>query len=240
MAPGFATTRWSLVLAAGASAEDSQAALAELCEIYWYPVYSFIRRRRSHGPDEPRDLTQEFFAGLLERRDVASADPNRGRFRSWLLKMVKNFLANDWDRITAKKRDFRQLSWPDAQDSDRRYLLEPAHAVDPERLYHRNWSFVLLERVLLRLREDCATRGKQELFEQVKGLLIGPEGDMPVYAPHAEALGMRADTLKVEVHRLRQHLGELLRAEIAELVDTPDEIQSEIDFLLASLTLPDA
>jgi RNA polymerase sigma factor (sigma-70 family) len=240
VAQGFATTRWSLVLAAGESAEDSQAALAELCEIYWYPVYSFIRRRRSNGPDDPRDLTQEFFAGLLKRHDVGSADPNRGRFRSWLLKMVKNFLANDWDRITAEMRDFRQLRWLDAQDPDRRYKLEPAHAVDPERLYHRNWAHILLERVLMRLREDCAARGKQELFEQVKGLLIGPEGEMPDYGPHAEALGISENTLKVNVHRLRRRLGDLLREEIGELVDTPEEIQREIDFLLASLSLPEA
>ena len=239
MAHQFVKTRWSLVLAAGDATEDSRKALAELCEIYWYPVYSFIRRRRGDA-EAAHDLTQEFFAQILARRDLERAERGRGgSFHGWLLTMVRNLLANDWKFRTRRKRDFRVLSSFDAEDSERRYMLEPAHCANPEQLYHRNQAYVLLERVLMRLRTECAnaSANKARIFEQVKALLIGPEGELPVYAPHAAVLGMEANTLKVEVCRLRKRLGELVHEEVSDLVATPEEVPREITAMLSSLSL---
>lgn len=236
----FSTTRWSLVLAAGAGeGEAARVALAELCRLYWYPVYAFVRRGgKAH--EDALDLTQEFFARLIERGDVASADQDRGRFRSWLLGALKHFLANEWDRATAQKRDVRRLSSIDAGDAETRYLREPSHAVDPEHLYHRRFALSLLERTLARLGEECATRGKADLFEQVKGLLVGDEADGATYASLAQPLATTAGALKVSVHRLRRRYGDLLRGEIAETVGSREEIADEIDFLLSALSLPEA
>ena len=235
----FRKTRWSLVLAARAGTEDSQNALAELCQIYWYPVYSFIRRRRGGDAEAARDLTQEFFAMILERRDIDLADCKQGSFGSWLRRMASNLLANDWHFRTADKRDFRLVSSLDADDADRRYQAETLHHADPERLYHRNEAYGLLERVFVRLRAECAAESatKAKLFEQVKALLIGPEGEQPVYAPYATALGMEAGALKTAVCRLRARFGELVHEEVGDLVATPEEIPGQIRFLLSSLSL---
>lgn len=236
----FSTTRWSLVLAAGAGeGEAARAALAELCRLYWYPVYAFVRRGgKAH--DDALDLTQEFFARLIERGDVAAADPQRGRFRSWLLGALKHFLANAWDRATAQKRDVRKLSSLDAGDAETRYLREPAHTVDPERLYDRHFALALLDRTLVRLRDECAARGKAALFEKVKGFLVGAEDEHPAYVELADSLGMTSGNLKVSIHRLRRRYADLLRAEIADTVGSRDDVEGEIDFLLAALAVPEA
>lgn len=236
----FSTTRWSLVLAAGAGeGEAARTALAELCRLYWYPVYAFVRRGgKAH--DDALDLTQEFFARLIERGDVASADPERGRFRSWLLGALKHFLANAWDRATAQKRDVRRLSSLDASDAETRYLHEPSDVLDPERLYHRRFALALLERTLGRLREECAARGKTDLFEQVKDLLVVGEADAATYAALAEPLGTSPGALKVSVHRLRRRYADLVREEIAETVRDRGEVEVEIEFLVSTLSAPQA
>src|ERR1700728_2764031 len=145
----FATTRWSLVLAAGQrSSPQSPAALATLCENYWYPLYAYVRRR-GHGADEAQDFTQAFFARLLEKNDLAAADPGRGRFRSFLLASLKHFLANEWDRARAQKRGGgRFVLSIDFGTAEERYRAEPSHAVTPEKIFERRWALVLLENVL--------------------------------------------------------------------------------------------
>jgi RNA polymerase sigma-70 factor (ECF subfamily) len=234
----FSTTRWSLVLAAGnASAEGAHEALAELCRLYWYPVYAFVRRR-GHAPEDSLDLTQEFFTRLIEQDSVKTADPARGKFRSWLLGALKHFLANEWDRTTAQKRDHRRVVSLDGEEAENRYLREPDSSTDPERLFHRRWALSLLERVMTRLRDECRNEEKAELFEKVKGLLIGPEAEEPAYQPIARELGIRPETLRVTVFRLRKRYGALLRQEIAETVDRSDAVEEEIEFLLGALSAP--
>lgn len=227
------------MLAAGAKAGvDSRQALAELCRLYWYPAYGFVRRG-GRSPEDATELTQEFLTRLIERNDFSRVDPEKGRFRSWLLGALKHFLANEWDRETAAKRDRRREVPLEATDAEDRYLREPSHDIDPEKLYHRRWAMLLLERVLGRLREECVRDGREALFEKVKGLLVGPEGEDPVYRPIAEALGVPVDGFKVTVFRLRQRFGKLIREEIAETVERPEDIEDEIDFLLAALSVPE-
>lgn len=217
---------------------NSREALAELCRLYWDPAYGFVRRR-GRNPEDATDLTQEFFTRLIERNDFARADQDKGRFRSWLLGALKHFLANEWDRETAAKRDRRREVALESPDAEGRYLREPSHDIDPEKLYHRRWAFLLLERVMGRLRDECVRDGKEVLFEKVKGLLVGPEGEDPVYRPIAEALGVPAVDFKQTVFRMRGRFGKLLRAEIAETVEHPEAIDDELLFLFASLSVPE-
>jgi RNA polymerase sigma factor (sigma-70 family) len=231
----FATTRWSLVLAAGQrSSPQSSAALATLCENYWYPLYAYVRRR-GHQADEARDFTQAFFARLLEKNDLAAADPGRGRFRSFLLTSLKHFLANEWDRNRAQKRGGgRSALSIDFGTAEERYRAEPAHDLTPERIFERRWAFVLLENVLARLHDESAQAGKSDSFDRLKGFLTG-EQPTGTYGQLAAELNMSEGAVKVAVHRLRRRYRELLRAEIEETVADPDEIDREIRDLFSAL-----
>ena len=224
----FETTHWSLVLAAGRSSSPaSTAALTSLCETYWYPLYAYVRRRVD-TVDEARDLTQEFFANFIEKRYFATARPERGRFRAFLLTTFKHFLANEWDKARALKRGGG--SSPISLDFDKgesRFHLEPQDDLTPERLYDRQWALTLLKRVLDTLRDEFVRDGKQQQFDHLKQFVSGrpPAGG---YAEAAAGLGMSEGAAKVAAHRLRRLYRKLLREEISQTVSTPGEVDDEI------------
>ena len=235
IAPGareFHTTRWSLVLDAqqDGDATRAQRAMSALCRDYWYPLYAFARRR-GHAPHDAQDLTQAFFLSLLETN--AAADPARGKFRSYLLGAFKNFLANDWHRAQTHKRGGGQkpVEW-DALDAEARYALEPAEQSDADALFDKRWAMELLARAVEKLRAEFAAKGEAETFEVLKGTLSGAESSREAIA---KQLGMSEGALKVAIHRLRQSYREVLRAEIAETVDSPDEIDAEMRHLVTVL-----
>ena len=231
----FETTHWSLVLAArtGKSVE-SRTALEALCGAYWFPLYAFIRRQ-GYGAEEARDLTQGYFARLVERGDLIDVRPELGRFRSFLLVSVKHFLSNELDRERAKKRaPGRPLISLDAQTAEYRYRIEPAETLTPETLFERKWAMTVLERTLARLGGEWSESQKAQRFEALRTHL---SGDAPTasYRELGETLGMSEDAVKVTVHRLRRRFGELLRDEIADTVREPGEVDDEIRYLLGIL-----
>jgi RNA polymerase sigma-70 factor (ECF subfamily) len=232
-ASGFHTTRWSVVLAAGGSRADSRGALEELCATYWRPIYGFIRRW-GHGADEARDLTQGFFAGFLERRDVEGLDPSRGRFRSYLLASVKHFLANEKERERALKRGGGARLFSLSCDDDLGLAIEPADTRTPEGDYERQWALALLRRALERLRIEQATKGRRELFERLKPTLAGEDVDGG-YAAVADELSLTTVAVRVAAHRLKKRYGELLLEEVARTVDLPQEIEDELHYLFRAL-----
>ena len=232
----FATTRWSLVVAAGGTPTgETRTALATLCGLYWYPLYAFVRRG-GVTTDEAADLTQAFFAQLLEKNDLGTVDPNRGRFRSWLLACLKHFQVNERVRANAQKRGAGRADLSiDATDAEGRYLLEPSHDLTADKLYERRWTLALLDRAHEALRAECLQEGehKRALFEELKGALTG-EANAP-YAEVAARLGMKEGAVKVAAHRLQKRHRALVRAEIADTVERPEDIDDEIRGLLATL-----
>jgi RNA polymerase sigma-70 factor (ECF subfamily) len=230
----FATTHWSLVLAARDRAEASaDDALASLCTLYWYPLYAYVRRS-GHTPDDAHDLTQEFFTRLLEKDWLAGVDQEKGKFRSFLLASCAHFLSNEGHRVRAKKRGGgRAVLSLEATDAEGRYRTEPADDLTPEKLFERRWALALLQQVMARLREEFETRGKGELFDRLRGFLVGEKGSG--YRQAADALGLSEGSVKVAVHRLRQRYRDLLHEEIARTVDTPGEIEGEIRALFVAL-----
>jgi RNA polymerase sigma-70 factor (ECF subfamily) len=238
-APGpreFATTHWSLVVAAQAdeaSQTHARKALEELCRAYWYPLYAFVRYR-GYSSNDAQDLTQSFFARIIETGGFASADPKRGRFRSYLLGAMKHFLANQWHRAQAQKRGgggtFVEL---DALNPEARYALEAApQATDPEASFDRDWALETTARAMQKLRAESEASGKGELFEVLKGSLSGMEPDR---SDTAARLGMSTGAVKVAVHRLRKRYRELLRAEIAHTVSDPSDVDDEMRHLVDAL-----
>ncbi len=215
-----------------ASQTHARKALEELCRAYWYPLYAFVRNR-GYSSSDAQDLTQSFFTRIIETGGFASADPERGRFRSYLLGALKHFLANEWHRAQAQKRGggvtFLEL---DALDPEARYALEPAQSTDPDARFDREWAQELTARAMEELRAESKASGKGELFEALKGSLIGEE---PARSETAARLGMTVGAAKVAVHRLRQRYREILRAEIAETVSDPSDIDDEMRYLVAAL-----
>jgi RNA polymerase sigma factor (sigma-70 family) len=233
----FATTRWSLILAAGhQSNAQSAEALASLCETYWYPVYAFVRRQ-GYPADAAADLTQEFFTRVLEKNYFRDADPARGRFRSFLCAAVRHFLSNERDRARTLKRGgpLPPISL-DAEHAEGRYLLEPRDDLTPEKLFDRRWALLLLERALARLRAEHVAAGKSALFEALKGFLTGDNADVP-YADVAKALGMSDGAVRVAVHRLRRQFRDALVDDIAETVSDPSDVDAEIEYLLKAVSV---
>ena len=228
----FPTTLWTVVLHAGRDEPaQAQAALAQLCQAYWYPLYSFVRRR-GYSPHDAEDLTQAFFAQLLEKRGLERVDPELGRFRTFLLASLKNFLANDWDRAHALKRGGGQtIVSLDEESAESRYQLEPSHDMTPERHFERQWAMTLLDQVLDALRDEYHAEGKGDLFEELKAVIIGQAG---AYADMAARLRRSEGAIKVAVHRLRHRYRELMRARIAETVGEGD-VEDELRHLLAVL-----
>jgi len=232
----FGTTHWSLVQAAQlgeASDSHTRRALEELCRTYWYPLYAFVRYR-GYPSDEAEDLTQGFFAHLLETGGFESATPERGRFRSYLLGAMKHFLANEWHRARTRKRggQVQFLEW-DALDPEARYAGTSTREDPPELLFDREWALETVRAALRTLRQEMTREGKSEVFDALKGSLIG-EDDVP-RAEIAERLGMSASAVKVAVHRLRRRYHKLLRAGIAETVRSQAELDDEMRYLLAVL-----
>jgi RNA polymerase sigma-70 factor (ECF subfamily) len=234
--PGFATTRWSVVLAAGRQeSTGSQRALSDLCEWYWYPLYCYVRRR-GYSTHDAQDITQAFFAQLLEKSFFADdVHQERGRFRAFLLAALKHFMANERDRARAKKRGGGQthVAW-DFGDAEDRYEREPADGLTPEKIYERRCAVVLVERALDRLRADYARAGKGDLFERIKGVLTGEDGTSD-YADVARDLGTTAGAIKVAAHRLRKRFRHCLREEVAQTVADPSEVEAELRDLQDSL-----
>jgi RNA polymerase sigma factor (sigma-70 family) len=227
----FATTRWSLVLAAGQRANERSAeALNSLCETYWYPVYAFIRRQ-GHDADAALDLTQGFFARVLEKNYFGHADPSRGRFRAFLLTSARHFLSNERDRARALKRGgATPIVSLDAESAEGTYQLEARDDLTPEKLFDARWATVTLDRALARLQRAYAAAGNPETFEGLKGFLTGDSEDLS-YAEVARELKSTEAAIKVAVHRLRRRFREALVEEIAETVSSPAEIDAEMRHL---------
>ena len=233
--PAFVTTRWSLVLSAG-KADTSRAhmALSKLCQTYWFPLYAHARRR-GYNPHDAEDLTQAFFAQLLERRAIASADPQRGRFRSFLLSAMNNFLASEWHKARAQKRGAgQQLLSLDMSAAEQRFDLEPADDSTPDQAFDKQLALALLDEVLEKLEAEYAGDGKSDLFAALRPTLAGARESQP-YAELCIRLGRSEGAVKVAVHRLRKRYRDLVRGEIANIVASPGEIDSEMRRLFAAL-----
>ena len=232
----FATTHWSVVLTAGRNdTTRANEALGRLCQMYWYPLYVYVRRR-GHAAADAQDLTQEFFARLLENRWLDQADPQRGRFRSFLLAALKHFLANEWQKARAQKRGGGLvLVYLDDDSAEHRYALEPATESTPESLYERRWALALLEGVLLRLDNEYRLEGKGELFDALKSSLTVNRSTV-AYPDLAAKLGLAEGAVRVAVHRLRKRYRQLLRAEVAHTVSSPDEVDEEMHYLFQVLS----
>ena len=227
----FGTTHWSLVLKAGQGAEE---ALVKLCQIYWPPLYAYTRRR-GHGVHEAQDLTQGFFAHILENRAFAGVAPEKGRFRSFLLVSLKHFLDKEWHKQRTLKRGGQQvfISWDELKPGERE-ALEPSDELSPEKIFNRRWALMLLARVMHQLRKECTAARKGEMFEKLKDYLTGDAGKS--YREIAAELDMSEGAVKVTIHRLRRRFGELVRDQIERTVASPDEIDDEIRQLFAALS----
>lgn len=230
----FPTTRWTMVVAAGdPQRKEARSALVSLCENYWYPLYAYLRRR-GYPVDQAQDLTQEFFIRLLEGRYLDRADPEKGRFRSFLLVSLKFFVADEEDRLRARKRGGGMLVPMELSSGEERYQREPAHGETPERIFERRWALSMLDRVMEKLRKEFILHGRPEHFERLKVFLLG-QSDAP-YAALARDMNTSEGALKVAIHRLRKRYRELFRLEIADTVADPAEVESELRFLAAVLS----
>lgn len=232
----FATTHWSVVLAAGeGDSPPGQRALEMLCRAYWYPIYVYVRRK-GHGPDQAQDLTQEFFAQLIAKEHIRLADRDKGKFRTFLLAMLDYFLAREWSRAHRQKRggQFTFVSL-DQQTPEERYRLEPADNDTPEKKFLRHWALTVLEQALNALEQECRVNGKGALFWEAKELLSSDRDSAP-YAEIARRLNMAEGTARMAVLRLRRRYGDLLRQEIAQTVSRPEEVQEEMRYLLSAVS----
>jgi RNA polymerase sigma factor (sigma-70 family) len=231
----FATTHWTVVMAAADTAGgEAEAALAELCETYWFPLYAFVRRF-GHTAEDARDLTQEFFHQLLTKKTYKVADRQRGRFRTFLLTSLKNFLANEHEKAHRQKRAGSATHFSlDFQDAEGRYLHEPSHAITPERMFEREWAKALLDRVLTRLRNEFVATGQGERFDVLSAHLVQPE-DGDTLVSLAGELKLSHGAVKVAMHRLRTRFRTVCREEIAILVGGVDEVDGEVKHLFTML-----
>lgn len=226
----FATTQWSLVLAAGRGSAEAEAALARLCSLYWYPVFAFVRRR-GHSEEEAQDLTQSFFTRLIEKHDFALADRDRGRFRTFLLTACKHFLLNEHDRGQALKRGGGHASISiDIAAADERYQRSLSHAETPEHLYDRQWCLTLLASVLDTVQGEYRAAGNERLFDRLRGFLT-MDDTAGTHAGAASDLDMTPAAVKVAVHRLRRRYRDALLRLVAETVDSDEAIEDEMRYL---------
>ncbi len=233
-AVAFTTTHWSVVLEARGDSPAAEAALEKLCRIYWWPLYGFVRRQ-GYKPEEAQDLTQAFFARLLERRDFETVRRERGRLRSYLLASIKNFLSKARDReMTVKRGEGRPLISLDDLLARERVDQEPAHKLSADRIYERRWALTLLEQVMARLRSEYEAAGKLSLFDRLKELLARESGQ-PSQAEIAAEMQMTENALKQAFHRLRHRYRQLLHEEIAHTVAVPDDVEDELRHFIAVL-----
>lgn len=227
----FATTHWSLVNAAARTepTPETRMALETLCEIYWYPLYAYIRRKGTE-PGDAQDLTQGFFVHLLEKGGLSVADQSRGRFRSFLLASLNHYMLNQWRYDRAQKR---RSSGPilsiDFDDGEQKFRGEPSHNLTPERIFERRWAMTLVQQAVSQLEHEYDSQGKREQFELLKGYLGGGGGeDQAPYRILAESMGVSESAIKVSIHRMRKRCRELLRGAIAQTVDGPGEVDEEL------------
>jgi RNA polymerase sigma-70 factor (ECF subfamily) len=232
----FTTTHWGLVsIAGGDTSTASRAALDELCRAYWYPLYAYVRRQ-GYSPADAEDLTQEFLSYLCRKKGFATADPERGRFRSFLLSSLRHFLCNEWDRRHARKREScARFVYLDALQAEARYALEPADDSTPAKLYERTWASNVVERVRHQLQEEFVTTGKGTQYQLLEPSLPGVPGNL-TYAELSQRLGVSEVSVRSEVHRLRRRFGALLRDEVSRLVANEAEIDDEIQVMISVLT----
>jgi RNA polymerase sigma-70 factor (ECF subfamily) len=233
----FRTTHWSVVLNAREdTAPGAAAALEQLCAVYWPPLYFYLRRQ-GHTAHHAEDLTQSFFAQLLQQDGLQSVHPSKGKFRSFLLASLKHYLANERDRAGALKRGgaVSFISWEEA-GTEERYRQAESLSVPPDKAFEQTWATTLLEQVLAKLRADYVEAGQGGLFEALQVYLTGDKGAVP-YAETAARLNLGESALKMSIQRLRRRFGELLRAEVAHTVSTPAEIDEEIRALFAAARL---
>ena len=235
-APQFLTTHWSVVVSAGrADSEASFAALDRLCRTYWYPLFAYVRRR-GYNEETAKDLTQAFFAQVISRQYIADADPDRGRFRTFLLSSLDHFLANEWHRSQTRRRgggvEFVSLDYAREQE---RHAVDPAHEFTPERIFERRWAEAVLNRVLEALRHEF-DGAKIKRFEVLKRFLTEDKGAQS-YLDAARELGLTEQAVKSAIHRLRQRWRELMRQEIAQTLNaaTSEEVDAEIRYLIGVL-----
>jgi DNA-directed RNA polymerase specialized sigma24 family protein len=232
----FVTTHWSVVLSAqDKGSPGSAAALEVLCRAYWYPLYGFARRQ-GRSPADAQDLTQGFFARLVEKDYLKTATREKGRFRSFLLVAFKCFLADDWDRQHAQKRGgFAAFVSIDPDAAEARFASEPGHALPPDRAFDRQWAATLLERTVTRLQDEYVASGRAKLFALLRSCIAVEESALP-YSGIAARLNLTEAAVKMAVHRLRARYREILRAEIANTVSSPEDIEDEIRHLFASFS----
>lgn len=238
MPPQFGSTQWTLVLAAkNGSTPQAEAALASLCAAYWRPLYAFVRRS-GHSVEDAQDLTQGFFSHLLEKDSLRHVDPSLGKFRTFLLTSLKNFLANEWRRESASKRGgaASTVSLEDMGRAEDFYAAARMSSETPERIYERNWALALLERTTAQLAAEFDAAGKSHMFTVLKQYLAG-DRDKP-YADAAQELGLSEVALRVAVHRMRGRFRDLLLREVAQTLPDPTDwaaLQEELRYLLAAL-----
>ena len=232
----FAETRWTIVLAARDGQDPtSRAALAQLCQDYWYPLYVYARRH-GHGREDAEDVVQEFFAAFIEKDFLESVDPGKGKFRSFLLTAFKNFLANAWDKKQALKRGgAHQVVSLDAAMAELHFKSELHQAAPPDALYDRVWAQTILNQTLDMLRKEYFAAGKRDLLEAIECHLEGERDQMPPYAEIARQFEVSVSAIKMAVKRMRKRYGELLRGEIRHTVDDPSEIDQEVRYLMTVL-----
>lgn len=227
----FATTHWSVVLAAGReTTQSSQAALNSLCWTYWYPLYVYVRRT-GRSPEDAQDLTQAFFVRLFEKHSLTLADQQRGRFRSFLLSALKHFLINEHAKSKTVRRGGGRVHFSiDGDQAEERYCAEPADDLTPDRLFEKRWATTLLEQALETLRKEYAQAGTQALFERLKEHLWGDKTMR--YAEIAETFGMKEGSARAAALRLRRRFGQTVRSLIADTVATPEEVEEELNALV--------
>ncbi len=233
--PVFVSTHWSVVITAGQSdSTRAQAALERLCRTYWYPLYAYVRRR-GYSPHDAQDLTQGFFARLLERESLASADPHRGRFRTFLLTALTHYLVNEWQKGMALKRGggcpVLSLDWAAAEN---RFDLEPADPFTPDKMFDKQWALTLLAEVLKRLEHEYQGKGKSEFFAALKSTLLGDRESQP-YGELAARLDLNEGAVRVAVHRLRKRYRQLIRDEIANTLERSQDVEAEMRHLFQAL-----
>ncbi len=235
-APGdvFATTHWTVVLAAGQRhTPQSDGALAELCQTYWFPLYAYVRRR-GHNKEDAEDSVQAFFTRLLEKNFLAGVANEKGKFRAFLLAALKHFLANEWDKAQAQKRGggaaHLSLDW---QTADTKFQVAATAEPSPDKAFDREWALALLAKVIERLQKECVADGKGKLFEQLKTFLMAGGGDS-AQSEVAKSLGMEEGAVRVAVHRLRKRYRQLLRDEIANTLADAAQVDEEMRALFGA------
>ena len=233
MAQRFQTTKWSMVLAARTgTTPQSRAALSSLCEAYWYPLYAYVRGQ-GYDPDDASDLTQAYFLQVLEKKFLKNVDPAAGRFRSFLLVSLKNFLSKEREKARRIKRGGGQVAVPlDVETAEKLYHDEPIDESTPDRMFERRWALTLLARAEDRLWDEFDSDDKRRQFEMFKGYLTGDGGGRS-YREAGQEVGMTAGAVKVAVHRLRRRFGDVLRDEIAQTVVDDDQVDGELRHLLS-------